>query len=237
MTSDGAGTSRRLELSAALDAVRGRIASACRDAGRDPAGVTLVVVTKTHPADDVRHLAALGVADVGESRDQEAAAKVAECGELGLTWHFVGRLQSNKARSVARYAGLVHSLDRPALVPALGRGARDAGRVLDCLVQASLDGDPSRGGAPLADVPALAREVAAQEGLRLRGVMAVAPMGADPDAAFGVLPEALARLSEEHPEADIISAGMSGDLESALRRGATHLRVGSAILGARPPLR
>ena len=227
---------RRDDLSSALDAVRDRVARACGAAGRDPATLTLVVVTKTHPASDLAHLAALGVRDVGESRDQEATAKHAELAGAGLRWHFVGRLQTNKARSVASYTDLLHSLDRSALVAPLGRGAAAAGRVLDCLVQVSLDGDPGRGGVPVAGVPALAAEVAAQEGLRLRGVMAVAPQGADPLRAFAVLPGVLAGLRADHPDADVLSAGMSGDLEAAVHHGATHLRVGSAILGARPPL-
>jgi hypothetical protein len=231
-----AGAVRRAGLATALAAVRGRVVDGCRAAGRDPSAVTLVVVTKTHPVADLAHLAALGVRDVGESRDQEASAKHAALADAGLRWHFVGRLQTNKARSVAAYTDLLHSLDRSALVGPLGRGARAAGRTLECLVQVSLDGDPARGGAPVADVPALAAAVAAQEGLRLRGVMAVAPQGSDPARAFAVLPEVLARLRADHPGVDVVSAGMSGDLEAALQHGATHLRVGSAILGARPAL-
>ncbi len=219
-----------------LEAVRARVASASARAGRDVGEVTLVVVTKTYPADDVRLLAGLGVRDVGENRDQEASAKAADTADLGLRWHFIGRLQSNKARSVARYASLVHSVDRPSLAEALARAAQGQDRVLDCLVQVSLDGDTSRGGAVVDDVPALADAVAARPSLRLRGVMAVAPLGADPRAAFAVLPGLLDRLRADHPTADLLSAGMSGDLEAAVEHGATHLRVGSAVLGARPPL-
>jgi len=141
------GAARQAQLRAGLAAVRARIVAGCRDAGRDPATITLVVVTKTYPASDVRVLAGLGVADVGENRDGEAAAKHDACAALGLRWHFIGQLQTNKARHVARYAHLVHSVDRPALVPALGRGARAAGRTVGCLLQVSLDGDPARGGA------------------------------------------------------------------------------------------
>ena len=230
------GQARRDEVAAGLAAVRARIAAGCAAAGRDPGEITLVVVTKTFPAADVRILAGLGVRDVGESRDQEAAAKAAACADLDLRWHFVGRLQTNKARSVARYAHLVHSLDRTDLVTALGRAARAAGRELGCLVQVSLDGDPARGGVPVPGLPALAAAVAAEEGLDLLGIMAVAPLAADPRAAFSVLPELSGRLRREHPEADMVSAGMSGDLEAALAFGATHLRVGTAVLGRRPPL-
>lgn len=230
------GEGRRAEIRAGLDAVVARIAVGCADVGRDPAEVTLVVVTKTYPASDVELLAGLGVHDVGENRDQEAAAKHAACAGLELRWHFIGQLQSNKARSVATYADLVHSVDRRSLVRALGRGTRDAGRTVGCLLQVSLDGDPSRGGAVPADVPALADAVAAEPGLELHGLMAVAPLGADPRVAFAALPRLRESLLPAHPGARLISAGMSGDLEAALAHGATHLRVGTAVLGARPPL-
>lgn len=200
--------------------------------------MTLIVVTKTYPASDVRVLAGLGVREVGENRDQEAAPKAEETQELDLRWHFVGRLQSNKARHVTRYAEFVHSVDRPSLVAPLGRGAHEAGRTVSCFVQVSLDGDTSRGGArPGDDVSALADALAATEGLVLAGVMAVAPLGEDPDQAFDRLRAESERVRASHPQATAISAGMSGDLEQALRHGATHLRVGSAVLGARPPLR
>jgi uncharacterized pyridoxal phosphate-containing UPF0001 family protein len=173
---------------------------------------------------------------VGESRDQEAAPKAAECAGLPLRWHFVGRLQSNKARSVAGYADAVHSVDRPSLVGPLSRGAREAGRTVGAFVQVSLDGDPHRGGVLPADLPALAAEVAGADGLELLGLMAVAPLGVDADAAFAPLADLSQRLRTDHPGAWRISAGMSDDLEAAVRTGATHLRVGSAVLGRRPPL-
>jgi pyridoxal phosphate enzyme (YggS family) len=231
------GSDRRAELAVRLAAVRARVSEACRQAGRHDEDVTLVVVTKTHPASDVALLASLGVRDVGENRDQEAAAKHSECAGLDLRWHFIGRLQSNKARSVARYADMVHSVDRPALVGALDRGAHAAGRRLDCLVQVSLDGDTERGGVAVDGFDALAAAVADAASLRLRGVMAVAPLGADPARAFAALPGLLERGARYAPEADVLSAGMSGDLEAAVASGATHLRVGTAILGARPTLR
>jgi pyridoxal phosphate enzyme (YggS family) len=227
---------RRDELRAGLQQVQARIRAACAGADRDPEALTLVVVTKTFPADDVRLLAGLGVADVGESRDQEAAEKVRACADLAVRWHFVGRLQSNKAGSVARYADLVHSVDRPSIVTALGRAARGAGRTVGCLLQVSLDGDPGRGGAVAGDVPRLAEELAQQDGLALRGVMAVAPLGTDPVAAFADLRQVAQRLRADHPDAVLVSAGMSADLEAAVAQGATHLRVGSAVLGRRPPL-
>jgi PLP dependent protein len=230
------GDSRRDELSGRLVRVRGRIAAACAAVGRDAGEVTLVAITKTFPASDVRLLYELGVHDVGENRDQEAAPKAAECADLapGLAWHFVGQLQTNKAASVVRYARVVHSVDRMRLVRALGAQARKAGRVITCLVQVSLDDVPGRGGAAPAQVPGLAEAVAAEEGLLLGGVMAVAPLGVPPESAFALLPAAAAAVRAVRPEAAMISAGMSGDMEAAIAIGATHVRVGTALLGGRP---
>jgi PLP dependent protein len=225
------------ELAASLAEVEARIAAACRSAGRDRCEVTLVAVTKTWPAEDVRRLGALGFTDVGENRDQEAAPKAAACADLGLRWHFVGRLQTNKARSVASYAADVHSVDREPLVAALGRAAVAAERPVGALVQVSLDADPGRGGVVPADVPRIAEAIARTDGLALRGIMAVAPLGVDPAAAFGRLAEVAGRLRADHPDAGMISAGMSGDLEVAVAAGATHVRIGTALLGSRPPLR
>ncbi|MFB4316257.1 YggS family pyridoxal phosphate-dependent enzyme [Actinomadura sp. 21ATH] len=224
---------RRDELAANLADVRARIAAACAAAGRDPAEVTLVAVTKTFPASDVRLLAGLGVTHVAENRDQEAAPKAAETGDLTLTRHFVGQLQTNKTRSVAAYADVVESVDRPRLVTALSTAAVKAGRTLRCLVQVSLDEAEGRGGAAPADVPDLAAAIAAAEGLEPGGVMAVAPLGADPAPAFERLAGIAAALRSDHPEAGAISAGMSGDLEEAIACGATHVRVGTALLGGR----
>lgn len=235
----------RLEqLRGRLDAVRRRIDSAVAAAGRQDWPPRLIVVTKFHPAEDVRRLAALGITDVGENRDQEAAEKAAALGALQLRWHFIGQLQSNKAKSVVKYAHAVHSVDRPQLAAALAKAMaaeqeRTGRAPLDCFIQVSLDDDAGghRGGALPADVPALADQLAAAEGLRLAGVMAVAPFGADPVPAFEKLAGLSARLAAVHPGATGISAGMSQDLEQAVRFGATHLRVGSDILGARPALR
>ncbi|MEU9024655.1 YggS family pyridoxal phosphate-dependent enzyme [Actinomadura sp. NPDC048394] len=224
---------RRAELAANLADVRGRIAAACAAAGRDPAEVALIAVTKTFPASDVRLLAGLGLTDVGENRDQEARPKAAECADLPLTWHFVGSLQTNKARAVASYADVVHSVDRSRLVTALSGAAGRAGRTLRCLVQVSLDEAEHRGGAAPAQVPALADEIAAAPGLELGGLMAVAPLGADPAPAFERLAALSADLRRNHPDARSVSAGMSGDLEQAIACGATHLRIGTALLGGR----
>ena len=230
------GGGRAAQIAASLGQVRRRIAAACQAAGRDVSEVTLVAVTKTFPASDIRLLNALGVRDVGENRDQEAAPKAAALADLRdqLTWHFVGQLQTNKAPSVASYADVIHSVDRPRLAAALGRHATALGRSLTCLVQVSLDGDRARGGAPVQQVPVVADAVARESSLNLGGVMAVAPLGMPPAAAFGQLAQIAANVRAAHPGAVMISAGMSGDLEEAVAAGATHLRVGTALLGGRP---
>jgi PLP dependent protein len=236
---------RRDELAVRLVAVRDRISAACQAAGRKPEDVTLIAVTKTFPASDVRLLNGLGVTDFGENRDAEAAPKAEECADLELVWHFVGQLQTNKAASVARYATFVHSVDRLRLIHALGAGARRAGRVLQCLIEVSLDGDPARGGAPADQVPGLAEALLAEEGLTeaglteaglvLAGVMAIAPLGVPPADAFARLGDSAAVVRAVRPAATVISAGMSGDLEAAITAGATHVRIGTALLGDRRP--
>jgi PLP dependent protein len=226
-------SARREELAVRLAAVRDRIRAACDAAGRKPQDVTLVAVTKTFPASDVRLLSGLGVADFGENRDAEAAPKAEQCADLDLIWHFVGQLQTNKAASVTRYATFVHSVDRLRLTHALGAGARRAGRVLQCLIEVSLDGDPARGGAPAGQVRGLAEAVLAETGLVLAGVMAIAPLGMAPAEAFARLGDSAAVVRSVRPHACVISAGMSGDLEAAIAAGATHVRIGTALLGDR----
>ena len=225
------------DLAANLAVVRRRIADACDAAGRSPDDVSLVVVTKFFPASDVRVLADLGVTDVGENRHQEASDKAAECADLGLRWHFIGALQSNKAAAVASYADVVESVDRPKLVGALDRGAGE--RTVDVLLQVSLDppGSDHRAGADPATLADLGAAVEAAGHLRLRGLMAVAPLGEDPAEAFARLADIRAGFLEAHPRATAVSAGMSGDLEQAIARGATHVRVGSAVLGERPAVK
>lgn len=230
--------SRPDELRANLATVRERIAGAERTAGRPAGEVGLVVVTKFFPASDVRLLAGLGVTDVGENRHQEAQAKAAECTDLDLAWHFIGGLQGNKAAAVARYADVVESVDRAELLPRLARGAAERGRLLDVLLQVGLDpaGTEHRSGVAPEELAALAEATVAHEELRLRGLMAVAPLGAEPSEAFARLAEIRAGFLADHPRATRLSAGMSGDLEQAVEHGATHVRVGSAVLGSRPTL-
>jgi pyridoxal phosphate enzyme (YggS family) len=220
-----------------LAAVRARIERACAAAGRRPEEVELIAVTKFFPASDVDLLAGLGVRHVGENKDQEAGAKVAEltCRDE-VTVHFIGQLQSNKAAHVASYADVVQSVDRAKVVRALQRAAESRGRRLDVLLQVALDASGGRGGAAPEDVEALADLVGESSSLTLRGVMAVAPREGDPRPAFARLRSVSDGIRAGHPQASWISAGMSGDLEQAVLEGATHLRVGTAILGSRPPL-
>lgn len=244
-----AGGGRRAELAANLSSVEERIARACEAAGRRRDEVTLVVVTKTYPASDVRLLSELGVGQVAENRDQDAAPKAADCADLPLNWHFVGQLQTNKARSVVGYADFVHSVDRLRLVKSLAAASGRRDRELGCLIQVGLDapsGDAGedagpRGGAAPQSVAELADAIAGSPGLRLAGLMTVAPLqglyAGKPRDAFERLREISTRLQADHPAATMVSAGMSADLEEAISAGATHVRVGSAVLGVRPRLR
>jgi PLP dependent protein len=229
------GRERRAELAANLAAVRASIAAACAAAGRSAAEVQLIAVTKTFPVSDVMLLNELGVEDIGENKDQEAVPKVAACAAAGLAirWHFVGQLQVNKAASVASYADMVHSVDRGRLVEALGRRAVAAGRQVRCLVQVSLDDEQGRGGAEPDQAPGLADAISAHEGLLLAGVMAVAPLGQPARPAYARLRDIAETVRSAHPGAQVISAGMSGDLGEAIAEGATHVRIGTALLGGR----
>ena len=211
-----------------LTEVDARIADAARAAGRDPGELTRIVVTKFHPASLVRELHDLGVRDVGENRHQEAAAKAAELDDLDLRWHFVGQLQSNKAKAVRHYASSVHSVDRGSLVDALV-GADP----LDVFIELNLTDDPGRGGADPAAVEPLAERVAAAPGLSLLGVMAVAPLHAEPRPAFARVRAISDGIRSIVPGATAISAGMSDDFADAIAEGATHLRIGTAITGKR----
>jgi PLP dependent protein len=225
---------RTAQLAANLAEVRDRITRAAREVGRDPREVALIAVTKTFAADDVRRLAGLGVAEFGENRDQEAAPKAAAVPEV--RWHFLGRIQRNKIRSIASYADSVDSVDRAVLVDPLDRAVAERAGPLDVLVQVSLDGDPARGGVRAADLLALADRLQAADHLRLAGLMAVAPLGGDAERSYADLADLAARIRAAHPQARALSAGMSGDLEAAVRHGSTQVRVGTALLGGRPPV-
>ncbi|MGC5362515.1 YggS family pyridoxal phosphate-dependent enzyme [Streptomyces sp. DT24] len=237
-------TERRKQLAENLAEVEERIASACAAAGRAREEVTLVVVTKTYPASDVRILHELGVRHVAENRDQDAAPKAAECADLSLSWHFVGQLQTNKVRSVTSYSDVVQSVDRIKLVAALSAAAVRSDRELGCLLQVALDAESGergeRGGVAPDGIEELAAAVEAAPGLRLDGLMTVAPLSGPyagrRRAAFDRLMEFSSHLRRNHPAANMVSAGMSADLEEAVAAGATHVRIGTAVLGERPGL-
>ncbi|MFE3069697.1 YggS family pyridoxal phosphate-dependent enzyme [Streptomyces sp. NPDC059247] len=237
-------TDRTSELAENLARVEARIAAACAAAGRAREEVTLVVVTKTYPASDVRILHGLGVRHVAENRDQDAAPKAAACADLDLTWHFVGQLQTNKVRSVVGYADVVQSVDRLKLVSALSAAAERAGRELGCLLQVALDAESGqrgdRGGIAPDGIEELAAAVDAAPALRLDGLMTVAPLAGPyagrQRAAFDRLVDLSTVLRATRPAANMVSAGMSADLDEAVAAGATHVRVGTAVLGVRPKL-
>ncbi|HPX36194.1 MAG TPA: YggS family pyridoxal phosphate-dependent enzyme [Mycobacterium sp.] len=244
-------TDRLAELTAALATMRVRLARAAEAAGRRSEEIKLLPVTKFFPATDVAILWRLGCRGFGESRSQEAVAKIAEFNTIidpspddrPVNWHMVGRLQRNKAKNVAAWADTVHSVSTPKVIAALSEAVGEAlaegrrSRPVRAFVQISLDGDTERGGVDIGDPAAVDRIcalVADADGLELVGLMAVAPLGADPDAAFAALAEERSRVMRDHPGARELSAGMSGDLEAAVRHGSTCVRVGTALMGKRP---
>ena len=247
-----AGGDRESELTHALAAVRSRLAAAAEAAGRNVGEIELLPITKFFPATDVVILSRLGCRAVGESREQEASAKVAEVARLsatspradlpGMRWHMVGHIQRNKARSVAHWAHTAHSVDSSRLVTALDRGVSAAlaeGRRTDPLrvyVQVSLDGDVSRGGVDVS-APGPLDQVCAQveesKNLELVGLMGIPPLDWDPDEAFDRLRSEHLRVLESHPNAVGLSAGMTNDFEIAVKHGSTCVRVGTALLGPR----
>ena len=226
---------RKQELQANLQDVERDISQACIAANRNREDVTLIAVTKTWPASDVDLLAELGVSNVGENRDQEAKPKHDEVQAKNLIWHAIGQLQTNKAKSVAAWADVVHSVDRVDLVTALTKAVANRETPLGVLIQANLDPVPTenRGGALPDEIMNLADLISSSSGLKLQGVMGVAPLGGDDDMAFARLQEFANLIQAKFPEANWISAGMSGDFATALKYGATHLRIGSSILGKR----
>jgi pyridoxal phosphate enzyme (YggS family) len=237
-------TKRSEQLAAAIAEVQDRIERACAQVSRPAGEVKLLPVTKRFPATDAAELVRLGLTELAENKDQEAGPKSESVGELlpgvGVRWHMVGQLQRNKARSVARWASVVQSVDSPRLAEALGRAvaaaltAGDRNSPLDVLVQVSLDGDPARGGCPISGIQALAEGVTRSSELNFRGLMAVAPLGWTPEKAFDLLSKAFERTRNDYPEATEMSAGMSADLETAIAYGSTCVRVGTALLGERP---
>ena len=213
-----------------LEAVRASVADSAAEAGRDAASITTIVVTKFHPASLIRELAALGVRDVGENRQQDAGPKAAELRDLALDWHFIGQLQGNKVKAVMQYAGDIQSVDRASLVSAIAA----ADKPVDAFIQLNLTDDDNRGGVREGNLPGLVDAVLAHPVIRLRGLMAVAPLGEDPRRAFERVRGVSERMRAQAPDAVALSMGMSGDYREAILEGATHLRIGTAITGKRP---
>jgi pyridoxal phosphate enzyme (YggS family) len=231
-------SNRLSEIQSNLEIIQSRIESACTVAGRDISEITLIAVTKTYPASDVDLLIQLGIENVGENRDQEASAKKLEV-KSEFKWHFIGQLQSNKAKSVVNYADLIHSVDRWSLAKEIQKSAQGKDKVQQVLIQVDLDQsgpDPTRGGIWPAELRELAQLINQASHLELKGLMSVAPLGEKPELAFARLKEIRVDFLKENPGAQILSAGMSDDLESAILHGATHLRIGSALLGERPKI-
>ena len=231
-------SNRLSEIQSNLEIIQTRIKNACSAAGRDISEITLIAVTKTYPASDVDLLKELGIEHVGENRDQEASSKKDEV-KNEFKWHFIGQLQSNKAKSVVNYADLIHSVDRWSLAKEIQRNAQGINKVQPVLIQVDLDQsgpDPTRGGIWPAELSELASSISQASHLELRGLMSVAPLGEKPELAFARLKDIRSSFLKEHPQAQILSAGMSDDLEAAILHGATHLRIGSALLGERPKI-
>lgn len=231
-------SNRLADIQSNLEKINSRIAQACSRSKRNISEITLIAVTKTYPASDVDLLKQLGIENVGENKDQEASGKISQVKEK-FSWHFIGQLQSNKAKSVVTYAELVHSVDRLSLAKELQKSASAIAKKQKVLIQVDLDQsgpDPSRGGVWPADLAALAQFISQSENLELTGLMSVAPLGENPSKAFERLAQIRSDFLKNYPNAVILSAGMSEDLEAAIEHGATHLRIGSALLGERPKI-
>lgn len=231
-------SNRLADIQSNLEKINIRIAAACASSKRNVSEITLIAVTKTYPASDVDLLKQLGIENVGENKDQEAAGKISQVKEK-FSWHFIGQLQSNKAKSVVTYADLIHSVDRLSLAKELQKSASAIAKKQKVLVQVDLDQsgpDASRGGVWPADLAGLAQFISQSENLELAGLMSVAPLGENPSEAFQRLAQIRSDFLKNYPKAVILSAGMSDDLEAAIEHGATHLRIGSALLGERPKI-
>ena len=219
---------RKIEIEENLREVNSRIELAAKSSGRNPDEITLIAVTKTFPSSDIQILYDLGMRNFGENRDQEGSAKAPELPE-DCIWHFQGQIQSNKLKSIAKWADVIHSIDDLTHAKKLN----DLADNKDIFIQVSLDDKPNRGGVDPAILDEFVSEISTLGNLDLRGLMAVAPLGVQPTVAFARLKELSNQVKKSHPKAQDISAGMSGDFESAISQGATHIRIGSQILGVR----
>jgi pyridoxal phosphate enzyme (YggS family) len=221
-------SNRKDEISTHLQEVKERIKSAAKSVNRDPAGIQLIVVTKTFPISDVEILRELGESNFGENRDQEAAPKAES---ISATWHFQGQIQSNKIKSICEWADVIHSISSEKEILRFAQSPRKH----QVFLQVSLDGQEGRGGASPAELAELANLVNESNNLELLGLMAVAPLGVEPMKAFADLAQINQGFADQFPNSKYLSAGMSGDFEAAIKYGATHIRIGSSILGSRSP--
>jgi pyridoxal phosphate enzyme (YggS family) len=227
---------RKAELSERLEQINYQITKACKKANREVDEITLVAVTKNFPASDVEILAQLGVKNVGENKDQEAKEKFKEV-QAELNWHFVGQLQTNKVKSVLQYASYIHSVDRPRLAAEINKVAQSLGQVAKVFLQVDLGGDdPNRAGVAPAELAQFSEQISQLPNIEVVGLMAVAPLAVEPRAAFDHLSTIRAEFLKTNPTANLLSSGMSEDFEVAIEFGATHLRIGSLLLGVRPTL-
>jgi pyridoxal phosphate enzyme (YggS family) len=223
------------------EAVLDRVSSAALASNRKPEDINVIVVSKNHPAQLVLDLIDLGAKHFGENRDQEAAPKAAEVAansEVEISWHFVGQLQSNKAKSVLRYASAIHSIDRTSLRQAISKEVQNIRQgqpnfIIDGFIQLNVTDDPNRGGISVADLPKFAEELLPDKTINLLGVMGVASLEREAQVDFETIAKASQALQKIHPSAKFMSAGMSEDFELAIPFGATHLRIGTAITGKR----
>ncbi len=219
---------RKAEIARNLQEVKERIIGAAKSANRDPNEIELIVVTKTFPISDIEILRDLGETNFGENRDQEAGPK-AEI--ISATWHFQGQIQSNKIKSICQWADVIHSISSEKEILKFAQSERKH----QVFLQVSLDGQVGRGGASPAELAQLADLVNESNNLELLGLMAVAPLGVEPMKAFADLAQINQGFAGQFPNSKFLSAGMSGDFEAAIKYGATHIRVGSSILGSRSP--
>ena len=220
--------------------IRQRMVVACARAGRDPSEVALIAVSKTFPADMVRDAVRAGVADIGENYVQELVRKRAELDQEPVRWHFIGHLQSNKARHITPWVHMIHSVDSPGLAREIDRQGMRAGRVIDVLVEVNTTGEDTKFGLPAVQVAGFVRQLRGLDAIRVSGLMTIGPFLPDPEGSrpmFRRLRE-LARVLAEAEQPNVhmrhLSMGMTGDFEVAIEEGATMVRVGTAIFGTRP---
>lgn len=221
-------STRKDEIAQSLQEVKERIQSAAASVNRNPNEISLIVVTKTFPISDIEILRDLGEANFGENRDQEAGPKAQA---IPATWHFQGQIQSNKIKSICEWADVIHSISSEKEILRFAQSPRRH----QVFLQVSLDGQEGRGGASPSDLAQIADLVNQSNNLELLGLMAVAPLGVEPDKAFADLAHINQGFVGQFPNSKYLSAGMSGDFETAIKYGATHIRVGSSILGSRSP--